>query len=39
MYASGLSSIDVGKRMGFDNHTILKAVQSAGFPIRRQLGR
>ena len=39
LYASGLSSIEVGKQLGFDNHTVLKAVAAAGLPVRKVLGR
>lgn len=39
MYAEGLSSITIGKQLGFDNHTVLNALRRAGAPIRPQPGR
>jgi hypothetical protein len=38
LYAEGYSSITIGKRLGFDNHTVLKALRDAGVVIRRALG-
>jgi DNA-binding CsgD family transcriptional regulator len=35
----GMSSLDVGAILGFDNHTVLEAVADAGMPIRKSLGR
>lgn len=37
-YAEGLSSIAIGKQLGFDNHTILNALRSQGMTIRPALG-
>lgn len=39
LYADGLSSVKIGKQLGFDNHTILKKLRSNGVPIRHALGR
>lgn len=39
LYAEGLSSIVIGKQLGFDNHTIIKALREQGIPIRVALGR
>ena len=38
LYAEGLSSIAIGKQLGFDNHTILNALRSKGMTIRPALG-
>lgn len=34
LYEQGLSSAAIGKRLGFDNHTILKALRSRSVAIR-----
>lgn len=39
MYRRGESSGTIGVSLGFDNHTILKALRNAGVAIRVQLGR
>lgn len=39
LYAEGLSSMSIGKQLGFDNHTILSALRAEGVPIRKALGR
>lgn len=39
LYAEGLSSINIGKQLGFDNHTVLSALRAQGVPIRKALGR
>ncbi|MEC5152462.1 hypothetical protein [Cryobacterium sp. GrIS_2_6] len=39
LYADGLSSMVVGKQLGFDNHTIIKALRMSGVRIRPALGR
>ena len=38
-YEAGQSSIVFGKRLGFDNHTIIGALRKSGVEIRPQLGR
>lgn len=35
LYEQGLSSAAIGQRLGFDNHTILKALRGCGVAIRR----
>ena len=35
LYEQGLSSAAIGKRLGFDNHTILKALRGRSVAIRR----
>jgi hypothetical protein len=35
LYEQGLSSAAIGGRLGFDNHTILKALRGCGVAIRR----
>jgi hypothetical protein len=37
LYEDGLSSIVIGKRLGFDNHSVLKALREAGVSIRPAL--
>lgn len=37
LYEDGLSSIVIGKRLGFDNHSVLKALRGAGVSIRPAL--
>jgi len=39
MYKEGLSSITIGKQLGFDNHTILNALRTQGVRIRPPLTR
>lgn len=39
LYADGLSSIVIGKQLGFDNHTIINALRQVNVQIRPQLGR
>ncbi len=39
LYEQGLSSMVIGSRLGFDNHTIIAALRSVGVVIRAQLGR
>lgn len=34
LYAAGESSIRIGKQLGFDNHTVLKALRSLGIIVR-----
>ena len=34
LYEQGLSSVTIGKRLGFDNHTVLKALRARGVKIR-----
>ncbi len=34
MYKDGLSSITIGRQLGFDNKTIIKALRQAGSKIR-----
>ncbi len=34
LYEQGLSSAAIGQRLGFDNHTILKALGTQGIAIR-----
>jgi DNA invertase Pin-like site-specific DNA recombinase len=38
LYADGLSSIVIGKQLGFDNHTIIKALRGQDVAIRPALG-
>mgnify|MGYP002336032948 CR=1 FL=1 len=35
LYSEGLSSVRIGERLGFDNHTILNGLRSGGVEIRR----
>lgn len=35
LYAQGLSSGQIGKQLGFDNHTILNAIRNAGITVRQ----
>lgn len=37
MYGEGLSSITIGKQLGFDNHTVLKELRSVGVKIRAKI--
>lgn len=39
LYADGLSSMVIGKQLGFDNHTIVKALRMSGMRIRPALGK
>lgn len=39
LYEQRLSSAAIGKRLGFDNHTILKALRGCGVAIRPAVGR
>ena len=39
LYAQGLSSIAIGKQLGFDNHTVLSALRTQAIPIRTALGK
>lgn len=39
MYEEGLSSMVIGKRLGFDNHTVLGELRKAGMTIRTASGR
>lgn len=39
LYAQGLSSMAIGKQLGFDNHTVIAALRSRGVSIRKALGR
>lgn len=39
LYIKGLSSMTIGKQLGYDNHTIIKALREQGVPIRVALGR
>ena len=39
LYAEGLSSVNVGKQLGFDNHTVISALRSEGVVIRKALGK
>ena len=38
LYAEGLSSVNIGKQLGFDNHTVISALRSEGVVIRKALG-
>lgn len=35
LYSQGLSSGQIGKQLGFDNHTILNAIRKTGLVIRQ----
>ncbi len=37
MYKEGLSSITIGKQLGYDNHTILKALRQSDVKIRPKI--
>jgi DNA-binding CsgD family transcriptional regulator len=39
LYVAGQSSVTIGKALGFDNHTVLKALRTAGVRIRPRPGR
>jgi AraC-like DNA-binding protein len=39
LYEQGLSSAAIGQRLGFDNHTILKALRSRSVAIRPVIGQ
>lgn len=39
LYAEGLLSMTIGKQLGFDNHTIIKALRGQSVPIRVALAR
>lgn len=39
LYLDGRSSMAIGKQLGFDNHTIIKALRISGVPIRPALRR
>lgn len=39
LYAEGVSSVTIGKQLGFDNHTVISALRGRGVEIRRPLGR
>jgi hypothetical protein len=39
LYAQGISSITIGKQLGFDNHTVIAALRAQSVPIRKALGR
>ena len=39
LYITGLSSMVIGNRLGFDNHTIIKTLREQDVPIQTQLGR
>ena len=39
LYEQGLSSAAIGQRLGFDNHTVLKALRSRGGTIRPSVRR
>ena len=39
LYAEGLSSVNIGKQLGFDNHTVISALRSEGVVIRKALGK
>lgn len=39
LYEQGLSSAAIGQRLGFDNHTVLKALRSRGVTIRPSVRR
>lgn len=39
LYEQGLSSAAIGKRLGFDNHTILKELRGRGVAIRPAVGQ
>ena len=38
LYKDGLSNVTIGKRLGFDNKTILSALRAKGITIREALG-
>lgn len=39
LYTEGLSSMTIGKQLGFDNHTVLSALRAQAIPIRTALGK
>ncbi len=39
LYEGGLSSVSIGKRLGYDNKTILSALRAEGITIREALVR
>lgn len=39
LYEKGLSSVAIGKLLGFDNHTILRALRDRGVEIRPAIGK
>lgn len=39
LYEAGDSSVTVGEKLGFSNHTILKGLRARGTTIRSQVGR
>ena len=39
LYSQGLSSGQIGRNLGFDNHTILNAVRGAGLNVRESITR
>lgn len=39
LYELGESSITIGEKLGFDNHTVLRALRQAGVRTRPPLGR
>lgn len=39
LYSQGISSITIGKQLGFDNHTVIAALRAQNVPIRKALGR
>jgi len=39
LYEQGLSSFAIGKRLGFDSHTILNGLRRRGVAIRPRTGR
>ena len=39
LYEQGLSSYAIGKRLGFDNHTILKGLRGRGVVIKPTAGQ
>lgn len=39
LYTEGVSSVNIGKQLGFDNHTVISALRRAHVPIRKALGK
>jgi hypothetical protein len=39
LYEAGDSSVIVGEKLGFSNHTVLKALRASEVSIRKQIGR
>lgn len=39
LYEAGDSSVTIGRRLGFSNHTVIKKLREAEVEIRKQIGR